>query len=107
MKPKVWHAIFPDYRDLSSGVLQDKPWGGGSNMTSDFQVVDYTSYQELERKLAKAKEALKHYSNEEDNETYLDVFDCIKVKGSCTEFDDVKFGKVARETLAEIEGASE
>lgn len=54
-RPKRWWAIFPDYRDLSSGVLQSKPWGGGSNMTSDFEVVSAYEYDDLTRSLEDAK----------------------------------------------------
>jgi hypothetical protein len=45
IKTKKWWAIFPDYRDLSEGYLQEKPWGGGSNMTSDFEVVHAYRYE--------------------------------------------------------------
>lgn len=38
LAPDEWHAIFPDYRDLTDGRITKVPWGGGSNMTSTFVV---------------------------------------------------------------------
>lgn len=48
---KKWWAIFPDYRDLSRGIIQDQPWGGGSNMTSDFEVVSYHHLAHIDQTL--------------------------------------------------------
>lgn len=73
-----WWGIFPDYRDLSRGVLQDHPWEGGSNMTSDIELVRadelmaaQAENQRLLDRVARLREALKYYATKENWETYL------------------------------------
>ena len=57
-KPREWTAIFSDFQDLSSGILQDEPWLGGSNMTSTFKVIEKPAYQKAVDDIAIAVEAL-------------------------------------------------
>lgn len=55
----------------------------------------------LEKTCLDLKEALEHYAGEpfETNDTYLNIFDLITVKGSVTEFDSDIFTETARECL--------
>ena len=50
-----WWAIFNDYRNLEVGTLQRRPWGGGSNMTSDFEVVAANLYDAMKERAEKAE----------------------------------------------------
>lgn len=70
------------------------------NFSGSCVTVSEPMYDQLLADARELQKALAHYSNEEDNETYLDVFDCIKKPSeSTTEFDEVKFGQVARLAL--------
>lgn len=59
-----WWAIFPDYRNLERGVLQNTPWEGGSNMTSDFEVISVHHYDALLADLKLAVSALEKISSD-------------------------------------------
>lgn len=57
---EVWHAIFSDYRDRSSGVIQRKPWVGGSNMTSTFKVYHESRIARDAEEIARLKDYIKN-----------------------------------------------
>ncbi len=113
IEPKTWWAIFPDYRDLSAGVLQDKPWAGGSNMTSDLKGIETYHYDTLQIEADKLAEALKFYA---DPESWVSSgsdgmhFDAITLDdtgpdnfGGSNRGDWVA-GELARKTLKEYRG---